>query len=242
MSFVRSASAVAVVAAIAAGGMAPAASAVTPAPASTASATAQTVKLTKEERAQILDFFRENQVPRPAQMRLLHKLERGQAWDSMLGKQAVHTETFTHQGAQVTLERFADGSVSRSEVQDPTLAAPVGEASIMGITGCRTTSSSLYHANYVNCYANVDLGVVMMGFHFDRNTVRDMPGKITKYYSHTYRIIGGALHGFRYTKFNDQQVRLTADFSVAFKGFPAGWDAWMQVNLGRGTSVWTTHN
>lgn len=33
----------------------------------------------------------------------------------------------------------------------------------------------------------------------------------------------------------------TFDLDVAFKGFPLGWDAWMQANVS-GNTAWTTNN
>lgn len=37
------------------------------------------------------------------------------------------------------------------------------------------------------------------------------------------------------------QIRLSADLDVAFRGFPIGWTAWMQVNV-TGDNAWTSNN
>ncbi|AWE42733.1 hypothetical protein DDD63_08240 [Actinobaculum sp. 313] len=142
--------------------------------------------------------------------------------------------------SDVTIERYADGSVVVSTID----AVPENPDDPMpaSISSCRLVSSSNYHANYKNCYGNVEFGVIQMGFHFDRNTVKGKVGTITRSYGMTHRIIGGALSNHRLTKFSGSRVRYSADLSVVVKGLPIGWTAWMEVRLGKGSAAWTVHN
>lgn len=112
----------------------------------------------------------------------------------------------------------------------------------MGISGCQLTSSSSYHASYRNCYGEVNKGIIGMGFHLDRDTYSGGLGRITNYYGANHWIVGGALGGHRLERFTQQKVRYSADLNVAWKGFPVGWVAWMEVTVGNGHDIWTNNN
>ncbi|RTE49551.1 hypothetical protein [Actinobaculum sp. 352] len=189
---------------------------------------------------ELVSFFDRYGVPKTQQQGLIDKLNNGVAWDSMSGASPVTTETSRVGASDVTIERYADGSVVVSTID----AVPENPDDPMpaGISSCRLVSSSNYHANYKNCFANVEFGVWQMGFHFDRNTVKGRVGSITRYYGMTHRLIGGSLSNHRFTKFSSSRVRYSANLSVLFKGFPAGWTAWMEVRLGTGGAAWTVHN
>lgn len=142
----------------------------------------------------------------------------------------------------MTIARYADGSVTVATLTEPN-NAPHSPSSSMpsdSVSECTLTSGSNYHANYTGCLARVDKGAVMMGFHFDRETNPGGRGRITKYYGHHNRVIGGVFSNDRLEQFNPQTVRYSAEGSVVFKGFPAGTTAWVQVELGDGTDATVT--
>lgn len=234
MKFYKTISAVA----LAAGLMLPAGTAAMAAPATDTSVTS----ITQDQQAELRDFLTRNGVEEKTQNELLRKLDQGKPWDSFSGAQPVRSVKNVVNGVENVTKYYADGSVEVSSMDQAKSPAVSGAPSLRSVGGCRLTSGSHYHANYEGCHANVDFGVVQMGFYFDRQTNPGVSGRITRYYGMHHRIIGGALSNHRFVKFNNQQVRYAADFSVAFKGFPAGWTAWMQANLGSGTSAWTTHN
>lgn len=80
-----------------------------------------------------------------------------------------------------------------------------------------------------------------MGFIFDYQNVNHAIPQITGYRSYHHHIIGGSLSDFRFDRMSASQVRLSANLDVAFKGFPLGWTAWMQVNV-TGDNAWTSNN
>ncbi len=80
-----------------------------------------------------------------------------------------------------------------------------------------------------------------MGFIFDYQNVNHANPRITGYRSYHHHIIGGSLSDFRFDRMSASQVRLSANLDVAFKGFPLGWTAWMQVNV-TGDNAWTSNN
>lgn len=100
---------------------------------------------------------------------------------------------------------------------------------------------SNYHINYKDCRADVNLGVIRMGFYFDYTRYKG-GGEITKYYGRFHHIVGGSLSDHRLERISKTKVRYSISFDVAFKGFPVGWTAWMQANINSSGSPYTTNN
>lgn len=203
--------------------------------------------MSSSEETELRSFFNSYGVDEPTQSELIESFEEGEPWDSLSGEEPVDVSTITENSVTTKIETFADGSITVSSTDTPSAAdetSDPGEPSMAprSVSNCQLVSSSNYHANYTNCHANVDLGVVQMGFYFDRETLNGAQGSITRGYGAHHRIIGGALSNHRVESMNSSQMRYSADFSVAFQGFPVGWTAWMQANQGTGANVWTTNN
>lgn len=191
--------------------------------------------------AELGQFWDSYNVPSEQQKNLLEKLENGVRWDSF-GKNAepVLSEEQDSAAESVTVNRFADGSISVESISKPT---GLNEGiSTRSVKDCRVVSGNNGTQRQTGCHAQVNLGVISMGFYFDKITSPGALGRVTNQYGEHNHIIGGALGNHRLQKFNDQTVRYSADFDVAFRGFPVGWTAWMQVNLGQGNYAYTTNN
>lgn len=76
-----------------------------------------------------------------------------------------------------------------------------------------------------------------MGLHFNCTDCR-VARTITPGRENHHHIVGGGLSNHRLEKYCDTQIRCSADFSVAFRGFAPDWTAWMEVRVDR-TSEWT---
>lgn len=161
-------------------------------------------------------------------------------WDSFSGAEPISSSSVVIGWQQKTIETYPDGSATITVMDLP--AVPSDGYGPAGVSGCVLVSGSAYHANYEGCHAVVNRGVVEMGFYYNTATNPGVLGRITSYYGYHHYLVGGALSNHRLSKFSDQQVRYSADFSVAFEGFPVGWTAWMQVTLGIGATASTQNN
>lgn len=194
---------------------------------------------TTSNTAELSAFLTQWGVSPETQRHLLEKYASGIPWDSMTGASPVVVEEQVGVRATTTIERYSDGSVVVTSIDNP----QANENSLLrGVSSCRIAYSNHYEVKHVGCYGNVDYGAAQMGFHFDRVSNPGALARITNYYGMQHRIIGGALSNHRLEQFSPQRVRYSADFSFAFKGFPAGYTYWMEVHVGRGASAWTTHN
>lgn len=113
--------------------------------------------------------------------------------------------------------------------------------STRSVHGCTYSSAGAYGGYWNNCSADVNLGIVRMGFKFNYQNIKEQGSKITWYGNYFKHYLGVTLSNFRFSRLSPTQVRLTADLDVAFKGFPVGWDAWVQANVS-GNKAWTTNN
>lgn len=196
--------------------------------------------LEESQVSELREFFDEASIPDDKRESLLQKLDQGEIWDSFSEVEPVNSDSVVIGGQLKTIDRYPDGSATITVIDLPDPAS--GGVGPAGISGCVLVSGSAYHANYEGCHAVVNRGVVEMGFYYNTATNPGVLGRITSYYGNHHYIIGGALSGHRFSKFSDQQVRYSADFSVAFESFPIGWTAWMQVTLGIGSAASTQNN
>lgn len=210
-------------------------------PKSTIVASSLTDSEQNEIRYNLIEYGVDNDVAN----RLIEKYEKNQIWDSLLpGSVPIDSETTSKGGKVRTVDTYADGSISVTTVPDFHAIERANEgaaaSSFRSIRGCRYRQSGATRY-WTNCDGTVDLVLVSMGFGFDYQNVNHRNPQITRYGPYHHRIIGGSLSNFRFDRISRSQVRLSADFDIAFKGFPAGWTAWMQVNV-TGDNAWTSHN
>lgn len=187
---------------------------------------------TESAEQEIREFLTENNVPAEQQTQLVEKLANGEKWDSLGGVRPASTTTTEEDGQLIILERYPDGSVVRSTIDDPQQHAS------RSVTSCNLTSSSSFHNTYTNCYGNVEFGIVQMGFHFDRTSYKETyRGKITKYYGTQFRVVGGTMSNHKLERFSESRVRYSGTVSTSKVQFTA----WMEAHVGMGNSAWTTH-
>jgi hypothetical protein len=197
--------------------------------------------LTDQQIEELSAFLIEYGVAEDVASDLIAQFDEGTLWDSMDdGVKPVSTVTEQLGNTNRTIETYADGSIAVSETSVPT-GIPEGSPAPRSVSACTLKSGNNYQKNYTNCRADVNLGLIRMGFYFDYTSYNGGGGKITGYRSSFYTLIGGAFDNHRLERISQSAVRYSADASVAFKGFPVGWTCWMQANVD-GTHAWTTHN
>ena len=197
------------------------------------------ITLSAEDKMEISDILTSYGVDEGKAQYLVSRYEHGYAWDSFTpGKQPIAATQRKTLYSVETVKTYEDGSIAVSTV--PNFEALADAPQTRGITGCqyRQSGSTRY---WKNCDGTVNLAVISMGFNFNYQNVNHSNPKITHYGPYHHHIIGGALSNFRFDRISNSQVRLSADLDVAFRGFPAGWTAWMQVNV-TGDNAWTSNN
>lgn len=211
--------------------------------------TEDVLQLTQKQELSLIDEFISYGVEKSTAQNVVKKYKAGHMLDS-LNPNVQPVKTVHRDRGEVVevLRTYPDGSISVGT--SPNLQA-VKTQSLLGqsqsrpqlrsVYGCTFTSGGHYAGYWRNCTADENLIVVRMGFSFDYESVNGQGSKITNYGSYYHHIVGGSLSNFRFDRISNTQVRLSADFDIAFKGFPAGWTAWMQVNV-EGSSAYTTHN
>lgn len=195
--------------------------------------------LTQQEKQEITNILASYDVNEYTIQRLLTKYAQRFGWDSFTpGKTPVSVSRIQQSGTIETISTYEDGSINISTVPDFETISQVPQT--RSITGCqyRQSGSTRY---WTNCDATVNLIVISMGFNFDYQNVNHQNPRITRYGPDHHHVIGAALSNFRFNRISNSQVRLSADLDIAFKGFPVGWTAWMQVNV-TGDNAWTSNN
>jgi hypothetical protein len=189
--------------------------------------------LTDEEVAQLRTELTRLGVAAASQNSLLEKLELGLGWDSLTpGAVPIAQDRATDGNTLIVTDRYADGSVAVSSTSIPSgSSARTDEPSSRGVSQCASTGSSGYAWYWINCLADVDLGVIDMYFRFDYQNVNGPGLDITNYYAYGHRRIGCSLSNFRFDRMSRTDVRLSTDFDFAFQGFPVGWTDYMGVRV-----------
>jgi len=211
--------------------------------AATESPSESTVELSANELQQLRSFLHENGVSGPTQKALLTKLQRGEPWDSLRPDASpVSEETTLHDRHATTRAVYADGSIVITSVSKPTPeSSGEGDVSPLSVEACSVRNSPPYAVYYDSCRADVNYGIIRMGFYFNYQQITSLGAKITSYWGRFQHCFGCTLSDHRLERWSDTQVRYSAECNIAFKGFPAGWTAWMQANVSM-TNAWTTNN
>lgn len=181
-------------------------------------------------------FFDKYDVNNEDRELLIEKLERGELWDSLTGKQPIEVRTELIQGDYVRIEKFEDGSISATGIESRKTGAG---ATLFTVDSCKRGSGNHYEVHHIGCRAYVDRGVLMMSFRFDRVTNPGALGRITRYYAYSTRGVLASFNNVRFDRFSPQVVRLSADIHIIFKGSPIQITGWIEAHLGYGTAAWT---
>ncbi|WP_341974211.1 hypothetical protein [Microbacterium sp. LWO13-1.2] len=102
----------------------------------------------------MVDVWTEYEVPAETQASLLDKLDQGTPLDSMTGADPASTETHSEGSKQVTVSRFADGSISITSL------APSDTSMTMSVSGCAVDATTYAQ----DCRVHGWLGPVELAF------------------------------------------------------------------------------
>lgn len=195
--------------------------------------------LTPDNKIEIAEALEHYGVNKNTTQYLISRYEHGYAWDSISpGKTPKSTIQKKTPYIIETIKTYEDGSIAVSTV--PNFTELTHSSQTRSITGCQYHQSGATRY-WKNCDGTVNLIFISMGFNFNYQNIHHSKPKITHYGPYHHHIIGGALSNFRFNRISNSQIRLSADLDVAFKGFPIGWTAWMQVNV-TGDNAWTSNN
>ena len=205
--------------------------------------------LSSLERDELREWFDSYGVDSDTVNQLIAKFEHGIMWDSMkYGNNPVSSSRQIINDYIQVIDTYADGSIIVSTIsnldgiKEQALDSADGSGiSLYSVSGCSYTSGGNYAGYWKNCIADVNLGLLGMGFTFDYQNIKDQGSTITGYRNYYHHVYGGSLTIFRFNRISATQVRLSADIAIAFGTYPVGWTNWMQANVS-GSSAWTTHN
>jgi hypothetical protein len=191
------------------------------------------------ERTEIRSTMTSYGVDQATQDQLIAKLEGGIVWDSLTeGAEPVAIVERDVADATERIETYADGSVVVTSLEKPTDVTGISGRALEW--GCTFVSAGSNGGYYKNCDVTVNFVIITQGFMVDYENLKGS-NMITDFWGYHHVIVGGALNNHRLERWSNTQVRYSADFSLAFQGFPVGHTSWMQANL-QGNTISTTHN
>lgn len=189
----------------------------------------------EEELNEIKEFLSENGVSNSDQEELIFKLRSGVLWDSFNPAITPVSKTIEKRDSRVyTIERFQDGSIIVSGIDDLSLASN-GAISPMTVYGCNY-SGSAYAGYWKNCKTDVNYGIIRLGFTFNYENVRDVGSRITSYHTPFFSAIGGTMSNPTFNRRSSGVVRLTAQIIMG----PVTMTKWVQANVS-GNTAWSSH-
>ncbi|GIG23736.1 hypothetical protein Cch01nite_44600 [Cellulomonas chitinilytica] len=127
-----------------------------------------------DTRSHLEAFWNAHGVPKATQKSLLSKLAAGQTWDAVDGKHTpVSSSQATSNGSQETVDTYADGSIVVSDLEQPqTPPTAANGITPLSVAGCRTTVGGSGYANYDDCKASSDTGIVTLAFYISYSRTR----------------------------------------------------------------------
>lgn len=129
--------------------------------------------LDESTQAQFRSEFERYGVPLEKQEELIANHEAGKLWDSNSGATAVTTES---NAAGETIQRFADGSIAVTSVEQP--AATQGEVTPMAVSRCRAVPGSGGYQKRVDCLVNKNTVQTNQSFEADYQVKSGAAGRI----------------------------------------------------------------
>lgn len=112
-------------------------------------------------------------VPAAVQAVLMDKIKAGQPLDSMTGVEPTSTETYNSAATQVSVSRYADGSIAITTIEDLSMARSVQNCTVNATTYAQ------------NCEVNGWWGPVQLAF-FSSYTKRDGQASVYNWYGGTF--------------------------------------------------------
>lgn len=137
----------------------------------------------------------------------------------------------------MTIERFADGSLTRAEIPDVASLGQPGRTT-RALPDCTTVYSSAYQTRYSGCTAYKSWFTRALSYKVNVTQNKGGAGTITAYYGPMCTGVGGVTSQVL-ERINSAKVRLTCHFKIDV-GTGATSAYWPQTNQGTGTSLTLT--
>lgn len=179
------------------------------------------------------DFFDEYGVERATQDELIAEYLAGGSWDSFSSDSvAIETSKSLESGFEVTVNRFDDGSVSVTRIEQPTsFVAPGSVTPYSSPHGC-TASGKVR----TNCTVDAWVGAVALSFKANYNLGTN---KVTSVYSAGWTVVGSCNTSIVYFGIpvsNRGQLDLSAQMCGV--GYSTTFHLWVTVSNGVATEGW----
>lgn len=199
----------------------------------------ETITVSAEDISYLDDFLTDYGVSPENRAQLISKFQTGEAWDSLTGI-PVSTDTFKQGFDVVTVDTYADGSISVSTAPDLEAIAQesASDSLARSVHGC-SFSGSNYAGYWNNCMADVNQGVIRLYFTFDYQNVRDQGAKITAYRNAGHHVVGATIAPGGFARQSNTAVRYNA--TVNYYGGIGSQSVWIQANVS-GNQASTTSN
>ncbi|GAA3339086.1 hypothetical protein GCM10017714_13140 [Curtobacterium pusillum] len=198
---------------------------------------------TNADEATMRDTWNTYDVPASTQDRLLDELTSGGTWDSLEGKTPIATESTIRSGTEETVARFADGSISVTEVELPTAGG--ARASL---SGCKILSQTHYDSRRF-CNVSTNVVVASAAYTVTYRVVQGGPSSIVSRSSASAMVTRGYLGNIskkqmvtsRTTQSGSSPAVVTGRWTWTSNHGAGSRDYWLQFNV-RGTSTWAQNN
>jgi len=185
--------------------------------------------LSSSEEAQVRADFTKYGVPAVTQNKLINKFNRGELFDSLLGKAPISTEKSEDANRIVTVARFADGSVTVTKADKP------GDGTKFGtIRECVRTGGSGY-SNFTNCTIEQSWFVVAIAFVASYSIINGAPDRISFVGNQTQNCKGATCSNLRFTqnkRVEDSGGPATVQLQVSATTPVNSWEAWLLLEVG----------
>lgn len=191
----------------------------------------------------VRDQLTKYNVPKPTQEILIQKITAGEEWDSLSGSSPVNT---TKLPDGTLLERYSDGSVSTTKVEQPVASenssvAPLSKAP----SRCKALPYKNGYKRRANCLVSRNSVVINYSFEADYKVKSGAPGYITgaRHPNAWVLVPGGGYStpGPKITRSKSSgKIAATARMNVKVTTPVLTSNAWVQLNVT--TSAWVTHS
>jgi hypothetical protein len=198
---------------------------------------------TSADAASMRETWNAYDVPVQTQDRLLAELTSGGTWDALDGSAPVSTETMVRAGTEETVTRFADGSISVTELELPT--ATDARASL---SGCKILSQTHYDSRRF-CNVSTNVVVASAAYTVTYRVVQGGPSSIVSRSSASAMVTRGYLGNIskkqmvtaRTAQSGSNPAVVIGRWTWTSNHGAGSRDYWLQFNV-RGTSTWAQNN
>lgn len=166
---------------------------------------------------------------------LLTKLDQGVTWDALKPDAApVSREQFDSSGQHFIINRYKDGSISATSIDDGALISKLSPTDKANVSGCRESSSN-YATYYKGCKARHTFILYNVGFDFNYQNIRGKGRSVTWAGNQYVRVFGATNIS------NDKLYKKTSRiYRYQFRQTdPTGtFDHWLEVGVTSDGRTW----